>query len=524
VKRALLSAFLAATLHSIGAIGAETPALSARLEPERLPAGGMTTLQIAISGNVRLKGSPDLALQNFQLVAGPSIENRFEWINGRSSSQTILIYHLRALKPGPASVGPIRISGAAGETLEAPQVTATVEKSGEPSGEARPGPVSSDPALVARLDPARPYAGQQAVWTLYLVTRGRATQGEIKSLPDFKGLWAEDLDRDPNVLPQVWNIAGTSWHAYPMIRKALFANRPGAISIGAARALIAVRADFFDVFGDSPFSESRPVEREAAPIAAVFRALPESGDRLPVGSFSLKSSVDRRDVAPGGSFSVTAVLSGDGRLADVAAPGLSIAGARISEPESRLSIRRSSQRLSSARSWQWVVTPEKPGILTVPAMRISTFNPVTGAVADVASPPMDVRTAGPLAPATPAAAPLLPAPAARSAFPSPAVLVPGIAAAALLLLAAGYRLGRARSPGPGPDRPEGTPEERIGSMLGALAAKASRRGGTAPGEIARLRDELARIAYSPQLSSRDEALEGLEAETLRLAKRWKARI
>ncbi len=523
MRWARVSVLVAALLCSRGSIAAETPSLSARLEPDRLAAGEMTTLQITISGSVRLKSAPDLALQNFQLIAGPSIENRFEWINGRSSNQTILIYRLRALKPGSASVGPVRVSGAAGETLEAPQATATVEKPGEPAAEARPGPVSSDPALVARLDPSRPYAGQQAVWTLYLVTRGRATQGEIKSLPDFKGFWAEDLDRDPNVMPQVWNIAGVSWHAYPMIRKALFANRPGAISIGAARALIAVRSDFFDLFGDSPFSESRPVEKEAAPVATAFRPLPESGDRLPVGSFTLKSSLDRRDVAPGGSFSVTASLSGDGRLADVAAPGLSIAGAKISEPESRLSIRRSSQRLSSTRSWQWVVTPEKPGILTVPAFRISTFNPVTGSVAEVASPSMDVRAAGPLAPETPAA-PILPSPPAHSAFPAPAVLVPGLAAAALLLVAAGYRLGRARNSGPGPERPEGTPEERIASLLAALAAKASRRGGTAPGEIARLRDELARIAYSPQLSSREEALEELETETLQLARRWKVRI
>jgi hypothetical protein len=308
-----------------------------------------------------------------------------------------------------------------------------------------------------------------------------------------------------------------------MIRKALFANQPGTISVGAARALIAIRSDFFDLFGDSPFSDSRPVERESAPVAAVIRPLPPNDDRLPVGSFTLKSSVDRKDVAPGGSFSVTASLSGDGRLADVAAPELAIAGARISEPETRLAIRRSAQRLLSTRTWQWVVTPEKPGAMTVPVLRISTFNPVTGRVADVASSPLDVRAAGPALPEAPAAEPRRTEPP-RNPFPAPALIVPVLAVAALLLVAAGYRLGRSHSAAPAGPRIEGSPEERMEAILASLSAKARRRGGNAPNEVALLREELARVAFSPQLSSRDEALERLETELLQLARRWRVRV
>ena len=525
MKRALGAILLAAALGSPARIGAEAPSLSARLEPDHLAAGEMATLQVTISGSVRLKGSPDLALQNLQLLSGPSIENRFEWINGRSSSQTILTYRVRALKPGAASAGPIRVQDTEGRTLEAPIATAAVGKAGERPPEERTGPVSSDPALVARLDPPRPYAGQQVVWTLYLLTRGRATQGEIKSLPDFKGFWAEDLDREANVLPQTWALGGASWHAYPMIRKALFANRAGALRVGSARALIAIRSDFFDIFGDSPFSDSRPVERESDPLTEVVRPVPENDERLPVGSFTLKASVDRRDVAPGGSFTVTASLAGDGRLADVPAPGLAIPGAAVSEPETRLTIRRSTQRLVSTRTWQWVVTPQRAETITVPALRVSTFDPAAGRPVEVASSPLDVRAAGPPAPPTPLpAAPSRPVPAAAP-LPAPAaVLVPALAAAGLLLLAVGYRLGRARSAPPAEPRIEGSPEERMEAILAALSARASRKGGAAPGEVARLRGELARVAFSPHLSSREEALASLETEMLRLARRWRVRI
>ena len=532
---ALLSCALFAALS---VFAAELPPVTATLEPDRLAAGEMTILRITVEGSIRLKGAPDLALKNFQVESGPSIESRFEWINGHSSNQTILMYRLRAIKPGPASVGPVRIVDSLDRTLESPVASTTIGASPERTAPERSAPdrnglnagtISSDPQLIARLDPPRPYVGQQAIWTLFLVTRGRATQGEIKSLPDFKGFWAEDLDRESGGSPQVWNVGGILWRAYPMIRKAVFANRAGTLPIGDARAIIAIRSELFDIFADSPFSDSRPVERESPPITAQCRALPENAAHLPVGSFALKVSVDRPDVPPGGSFTVTAALTGDGRLADVAAPDLPLAGARASEPETRLSLRRTGGKVTAARSWQWVVTPEKSGPLSIPAIRISTFNPGSGRIVDATSAPITIHASGMPASTPPSPAPA-PAPTPRRferSLPLPAVLVPAVVSAALLILAVGYRLGRGRSrlvsPAPESAFPE-RPEAGVERVLDALDTASRRRGSEAVAEVARLREELIRVAFSPQLSSRDEALGRLEEASRRLARRWRVRV
>ncbi len=505
---------------------AQAPAVSVTLEPEHLAAGEATVLRITIAGSIRIKGTPDLALRNLQVESGPSIESHFEWINGRSSSETILVYRLRALKAGSASVGPVHITDSSDRTLESPQATAIVGAPNPRAGPVESAPASSDPALVARIDPARPYAGQQAIWNLYLLTRARATQGEIKSLPDFKGFWAEDLDREANASPQVWNIGGVLWRAYPMIRKAIFGNRPGTLPIGSARAVIAIRSELFDIFADSPFADSRPVERESPPAAVLCRPVPEVAGRLPVGTFTLRVSVDRPEIPAAGSCTVTAALTGDGRLTDVDPPDLAVAGARISEPESRLSLRRGGGRLTSTRTWQWVVTPEKAGTLTIPAIRISTFNPASGRVVESASAPIPLRAAGIPAPVEPTTLPTPPPRRLERSFPAPSVLVPVLIPVALLLLAIGYRLGRGR------DQSEETalavraenPEAEVARMLDALQARALGRGGAGAGEVARLRDELARVAFSPQISSRDEALAHLDKEARRLAKRWRVRV
>ncbi|HET9794879.1 MAG TPA: BatD family protein, partial [Thermoanaerobaculia bacterium] len=334
---AVLSAvFAAAVLFGGRAAAADLPSATATLSPSELSAGQTAVLQIEVNGSFRVSTAPVLPLTNLTVVAGPSLENRFEWINGRSSSRTVLVYQVRAGKPGHASVGAIRLVDGSGRAVTTAPITAEI-RNGIGAEEPAAPETGGDPLLVSRLDPPAPYVGQQAVWTLYLVTRGQAERGEVESLPDFRGFWAEDLEREGNVQPQVWNIRGTLYRAYPMIRKALFATRAGRISIGPARARVSVRSSVFDVF-DSPLADAAPIEKECAPLAVSPRPSPDPG--LPVGKFALKLSLDRPRVAAGQAVAVTAQLSGDGRLADVAAPSLTVAGARVSEPETRLSIRR----------------------------------------------------------------------------------------------------------------------------------------------------------------------------------------
>jgi hypothetical protein len=213
----------------------------------------------------------------------------------------------------------------------------------------------------------------------------------------------------------------------------------------------------------------------------------------------------------------------------VNAPDLALAGAKTSEPEARLSLRRSGGKLTSIRTWQWVVTPEKAGPLSVPTIRIATFNPASGRIVDATSAPIMLRAAGIPAPPAPASAPV-PAPPKRQErpFPTPSILVPVLIAAALLLLAIGYRLGRVREsermlqtkPSETPQRPEASVER----VLDALEVKARKQGEPALSEVQRLRTELARVAFSPQLSSRDEALGHLEEASRRLARRWRVRV
>jgi hypothetical protein len=374
-----------------------------------------------------------------------------------------------------------------------------------------------DPALVARLEPASPYVGQQAVWTLYLVTRGQATQGEVESLPDFRGFWAEDLERETNVSPKIWNIGGASWRAYPMIRKAVFPMRAGKVAIGPARARVAVRRVSFDFF-DSPFGDAPPTERASPSIWVTCRPKPGASD-LPVGAFTLRDSLDRTRVPAGGTFSVTAQLSGDGRVTELSAPTLAIEGARVSEPESRLTIKRGPARLSSVKTWQWVVTAERPGTLVIPALSVPVLDPVAGRVVTVASAPMGaVVEPAPAAP-PPAISPPPSAAPKPAAIPSRAVA--GAAGAGAALLALGFWLGRRRAPRTALSSPPPLPaEDHVDRLLDALQSAAIARGGEGAAEVAAWRRRLQEIRFAPVFSSRDDAMRALEDEICESAAKW----
>jgi len=505
--------FAAALLAPWRVAAADAPKASATLSPEQLSAGQSAILQIEVTGGFRISRAPVLPLTNLEVVAGPSLENRFEWINGKSSSRTILVYRVRALRPGRAGIGPIPLTDGSGRTIVTVPLSILVGNA-EPEPEPEAPASIDDPALVARIEPSSPYVGQQAVWTLYLVTRGQATQGEVESLPDFRGFWAEDLERESNVEPKIWNVRGVLWRAYPMARKALFPNRPGTLTIGVAHARVAVRRLSFDFF-DSPFGDSPPVERVSGPLSLVCRPKPGDPD-LPVGALTLKANLDRARVLAGSALTWTAQLSGDGRLAGVPPPPLEIPGARVSEPESRLAIKRGAERFSSVRTWQWIVTPETPGALTIPAIRVPAFDPTSGRRVELASAPIRAAvdpptaippTPRPIATREPAAAP---PPAREPGLPA----VAGGAGAAAALLALGFWAGRRRRPAAAPVAvdPALPPQERVERLLEAFARSTASRTPEFANRLAGWRRRLEEIRFAPVFSSREEAAEALERE------------
>lgn len=527
------AAILIALFAIAAAAAADPPAATLSLEPPSPGAGSTAILRLEVTGSRSIRPPQSVPMTNMSIVGGPSSESRFQWINGQTSSSTTLVYQVQAGKPGPASVGPVKWADGGGAPIEAARIDLTVEKAaaGAAASGAVPGTVS-DPSLVARLDPPAPRVGEQAVWTLYLVTRGRATGAEIRSLPDFRGFWAEDLDRENNPAPKTWTLEGRPWHAFPILRKALFPNHDGHLTIGEASALVQVRADIFDIFGESPFGASQTVERRSQPLTIAVPALPGDDANIPVGRFSFRASLDRTSVGSGASAVLTATLTGDGRLGDVAPPALEVSGASLSDPEARLTVKRGSDRLQSTKVWQWVLIPEIGGRILIPPLRLSAFDTATGRIASLSTLPLTIVAQGP--PAAPkesaAAKPAAEPPARVKASPSTPIsasaggIAAAVAAGAALLVLAGFFLGRRHDVAAAAVRHSGGQFGLERSIEAALATLRDRVDAASRSSVEDLSRRFDAVRFAPQLSSREEALSELARAIQAAAKRLRIRI
>ena len=351
--------------------------------------------------------------------------------------------------------------------------------------------VAADPPALCEasvsLDPARALPGQQVAYRLHLLVRSDVGEVAWELPPGFPGLRAERLAAEP-ITRQI-ERSGAIYQIREEAR-APFAERPGRVTLPSARLACRARGDLSASIA-TPESVLEVIPFPEADLPPGFGGL--------VGPLALRSSVTPRSVALGQSVRVAVTLQGDGNLWDAPDPELSseaLGGAEVFQRPSELVLDRGT-RLVVRRTFAIDVVPRREGVLHIPSLAWSYFDPASGTHAEVVAEAVDVAV-GPRAsarserePATPAPEPA--APSARHSFTS-------WVAAGLLLLAgigaAGWRwllrrLGVARA------------------VAEALArAESARAAGDRDGELSALARAL-RAAARPELGA---ALEGRPEE------------
>jgi BatD DUF11 like domain len=524
VKRGLMIVFLA-VIPAISTAD-EPSSVSATLDRDRIAFNETVQLSIVFRGSVRPPDSLSLPLTNLKIVGGPSVETQFEWINGATSHSVTMTYVLAPLKVGAARVGAmkLRIGGKVFPTPDLDVIVAPATAS--PSPEA-PAPETTGPfaVLIQTLDPPQPYAGQQSLWSLMLLTRETVQGVELAGLPDFHGCWTEELPQPSPPRPVAMSYEGRLYQAYPIARRALFASRPGTLTIGPVRATLALRIPATDIFRDFNLGETRTLDRTAPPLQVSVRGSNFDG---PVGKFSLSASVDPARGRVGEPVTVRLTESGDGLLRSATPPPLRMGGARVYPPASRSSVRREATRVTNVREWSWIVVPQRAGPLAISPFELAYFDPSRARVATASAGPLALTIDPAAPPARPAAA-LRPAPVrpaqGRTTRLARALNGIGAAAAAIVLLAIGFALGRrGHRPGrPGPAA-GATRDQRTAALLDrirTLPARSRPRDWTAErAQDARsLEEEIQALRRAPELGTYDGALAVLEQRLEELERR-----
>jgi hypothetical protein len=366
------------------------------------------------------------------VVDGPSRFDDFTLINGSLSHSSRYSLRLRPLGPGPARVRSLAIA-VNGQLVRLPDQEIRVQEqpagqagAAAPGGARRPAPENPEPedlieqffgsgspfsqaprpqspaAFVrAEVEPARPRQGEQAVYTIYLYTRQDVAAINATDMPSFRGFWVRDLPQPEHLVPEMVNVGTERYGRVAMIRKALFALRPGHHVLEPAGCDVVVEPPNRGFFGPPP----RPMELHlrTPEVAVEVQPLPPApaGFGGLVGQVGLAAKLQPYKLRLGDGATLAVTLAGAGHLEGVAAPRLEVPpGLTVFPPQQQSEDHVTGGTVVGRRTWTYVIVPSRPGIYRVRPLGVSFFDPVHGQYRVAESPALALMAL----PAPPAAA------------------------------------------------------------------------------------------------------------------------
>jgi hypothetical protein len=367
--------------------------------------------QVQLTLTVEGSGAPDEIplppLVNLDVVAGPFQSTQVSIVNGRMSQSRSLSYVLQPRAAGKAEVGAIHAGGQSAPAI-AIEVVAGSLRPREPQ---RQEPLARDPfgdpleeffgrrrgraespRLLMEAQPSRTQlkVGEPLVLTYWLYTQTSVSDLQFKEAPQFAGFWVEDLERvqiPPSGEPAT--VEGQRYRRFPVLKKLLFPTRAGTLTIPTSVFRIGLaRTGFFDAGG--------VVERPTKPVKVSVEPLPDApGFSGAVGRFRATASLDREAVPLGEAATLRFRVEGTGNLKWIdRGPEVAPAGAKVFPPQAKSDLRATASGITGSRTWEFVVVPETSGVVEIPPLAFSYFDPAVDRIVTAETAPLALRVEG----------------------------------------------------------------------------------------------------------------------------------
>ncbi len=363
------------------------------------------TVTIEIEGRSSYSRYIPPAFQDFRVSGGGMTTQNIQMINWRIRRTESYSYSVAPLREGQLSLGPAAIQFE-GRMVKSGIVAIRVRKgTAPPPDPVRPGPVDPTPDpggrdtpsvfLAAAAAPTKVYVGQQVivVWSLY--TQSDVLGFQTTKQPVTDGFWSEDLKSPQRLEFERRQLGARAYFAATLLRKALFPQRTGKLSIGPMEASVRTLESFTS---SSAVKQSEAVTIEVLPLPA--QGKPAGFLESNVGNYEgIVASVDRSSVRAGDAVTLKIVVRGSGNLSQLKLPPL--AGL---EPSFRVYEPKVSDRLdlegkvSGEKIVEYLLMPTRGGRLTIPALHLDTFNPETSRYQRLSTAPIALTVTGELAP------------------------------------------------------------------------------------------------------------------------------
>ncbi len=302
-------------------------------------------------------------------------------INGVVESSHQYFFQIVADAPGTYQLGPAQAVHA-GTRVSSNRATLAVAPAATPTGGARSGVF-----VEAEVSNPQPFVGEQVIYTLQLFRPRSQTLREFRLVePETEGLWREEVDADAQRVSMVNGqpyIVHTVHRAYFPTRAGRAAITGGAITYQELlpRRRRSPRSIFDDSFFDmlNPRSVARRVD--IAPVALEVRPLPAlpagvAREDVGVGTFSMTATLSEETVRVGDSLTLTVQVAGKGNLRSLADVQVPESEAFKAYPDlATVRVDTDGAVIRGVRQQRIALVPQQEGDLTIPALRLVTFDP-----------------------------------------------------------------------------------------------------------------------------------------------------
>ena len=364
--------------------------VDAEVDKSELAVGEEFTLKVNVNGSLNPQPPSIPQYDGIRRLGPPSIQ-RQTWVrNGVGGSTVSFFYQFRATKVGKVTFDPISVT-VSGETYETGPVEVEVFR-----GLVVPTPVpgqadsSSEDALLtgasmfvtASVDNDKPYLGEQITFTFKFYRRsvlfpsfGRYGQPRFAP-PGFTGFWnGEETDQQE----YTDTIDGRRYQVIEL-ETILFPTVVGTLVIEPAGLTVPI--DFFEA---PNYLETDPVVIEVQPLPPAAPA----GFTGAVGKFDVTAEVADTNGTVNEPVQLTVTVTGEGNIETLPDPDWpDFIDWRVFESPSSSSSRVFDGKMIGNRVYESVLVPEKSGMLTVPEIGYTYFDPSVDEYVEAATDPI----------------------------------------------------------------------------------------------------------------------------------------
>ncbi len=405
-----------------GPLRAQDVSVRAQVAPTRVGEGEEVTLSVEVAApSFDQVAPPDISrLEDFDVVGGPSVASRFQWVNGQTSSSRTYSYALRPKRTGvltvpsvgllirgrtyrtrPLQVEVVPGGGARPPAAQPPPTGPSYggrPPSAVPGGRSPQGNPGADVRVRAEVDAPTVYLGQQVTVRFLLDTQTEVLNLGMKDTPTFPGFWAEELKVPENLDMKRVQIGTELYNEYTLMKRVLFPTSSGTLTVPPVAYQIQVRRRSQDPIESFFFTPTETVVRRTEPIAITVLPLPAAskpaGFSGAVGSFTLSVSADRKEARVNDAIGVKVRIAGEGNLNAVSASPLpELSDFKQYAPKVSASTSFQGERMRFEKVWDYVLIPLAPGAQMVPPVTFSFFDPAAREYRAVSSPPLAIQVA-----------------------------------------------------------------------------------------------------------------------------------